>query len=541
MLKHLFINNIILIETADIRFEEGLNVISGETGSGKSAVMDALRLVIGERADTSIIRKGSEKGVVDARFDIDGLPAVKALLDESGIDHQDGEELIIRREINASGKSRAFINNQSAQITLLKKLGELLMDVMEQHANQRLLSIENHRHLIDLFGNLEKKGNAFSRSWEEENRIRCALEELVKGEAQRLRDIEVCRMELEEIQEAGVKEGEDEQLFAEYTLLSSSGELAQHADSILQALMGEKFSALAALSRQRASFEQLRTVDPTLDDAAKAFNDALIELEEVANTLRNYQSRIDHNPARAEAINQRLTAISRLKRKYGPEASDIIEYEKTASERLHQMENADTQIDALKEELEVLAQQNDLLAKELSAERKKCALAFEKGIVKELRALNMPKVEFEVEFTPQKRSRTGDDRIEFFLIPNTGEHRIPIRECASGGELSRLMLALQTLLAGKEHTPTLIFDEIDANIGGETAVIVGEKLKEISSKHQVLCITHFPQVATYAHHHLQIFKTEVAGRTHTMIKHLDEESRRSELIRMHGGTKIAVD
>lgn len=537
MLKQLHISNIILIESAEIHFEKGLNVLSGETGSGKSAIMDALSLAAGERTDIGLIRKGAERAVVEAIFDIDHIPSVSEALDEAGIDHRKGEELIIRREINASGKSRAFINSQLAQIGLLRKVSCDLLDIIGQHANQRLLSTDQHRKIVDIYGGLESKRNVFSQSWDEENAIKHQLNGLITTEAQRLRDIEVCRMEIEEIQNAALKDGEDEELFSEYSLLTNAGDLARNVNEVSQALSGEKNSILATLSKQRMNLENLRRIDPSLEETVKSYENALLELQEIAYTLRNYQSRIEHNPDRADQINERLTLINRLKRKYGSTVADIQTYLKQSQEKLHSLENADVQIEELKTRLKDIEQKNNLLCKDLSESRKQTAKHLEKMLIKELRALNMPKVEFIVEIIEQKRTRSGDDHIEFFLIPNIGEHRIPIKDCASGGELSRLMLALQTILAGKEQIPTLIFDEIDANIGGETAVVVGEKLKEISHKHQVLCITHFPQVASQAHHHLQISKTERKGRTVSNVKLLDVEARREELDRMLGGKR----
>lgn len=244
------------------------------------------------------------------------------------------------------------------------------------------------------------------------------------------------------------------------------------------------------------------------------------------------------NPERIQEINERLSLISRLKRKYGSSLQEIQLYQQTSQDRLTRLQNADEMIETLRSQLSLVEEENNKTCQQLHELRKASALKFEKAIVKQLRALNMPKVEFHVVMTPQKRNHFGDDHVEFYLTPNVGEHRIPIKECASGGKLSRLMLALQTLLAGKEQIPTMIFDEIDANIGGETAVVVGEKLSEIGLKHQVLCITHFHQVAKHAAHHLQISKKEIEGRTVTLVKTLDEEGREREFARMLGSKAV---
>lgn len=536
MLKQLRISNIILIESQQIDFSSGLNIISGETGSGKSAIMNSINLISGDRADSSLLRSGAEKGIVEAFFDIDKLPEVEKVLNDSGIDHETGEELILRREILSSGKSRAFINNQAAQITLLKKLGSYLLDITGQHANQRLFSLDQHRVILDTFGEAEEACQAFGKSWDKENKIHEELDELIRGESQRLRDIEVCRMELEELEEANLKANEEEDLFSEYALLFNAEERACRVNEITHSLSNDRNAILAILNRQKINFDQLVKIDPALGELAKSYENALIELQEVAHSIRNYSTHIEHNPERANEVNQRLSLINRLKRKYGQNIEDINDYKKKIKLKLETLEKADTKIEELQKACKEIEEQNNKLALELTFLRKTMAQKLEKTVVQHLRNLNMPKVEFITEVTEQKRTCFGNDRIEFFLIPNVGEHKISVRECASGGELSRLMLAIQTVLSGKQQTPTLIFDEIDANIGGETATIVAEKLKEIGQKHQVLCVTHFPQVAKQADHHLQISKEEHKGRTLTVVTSLHDEARERELGRMLGLT-----
>lgn len=535
MLKELRIKNIVLIETAEISFCSGFNVLSGESGSGKSAIMNALNLIAGERSDAGLVRRGAEKGVIEAIFDIDQLPLLIPVLHQAGIDHDDGNELLIRREIFASGKSRAFINNQAAQISLLRQVSDNLFEIIGQHANQKLLSLDYHRQTLDLYGSLQKDAQRFALRWEEESRTRQELEQLISSESQRLREIEVCQMEIEELNDAGLKDGEEEQVFAEYTQLSNADDLAQKVSEINRVLTGEKTAVLAHLTRQKTIFEQLLRLDPSLKEVSTSYSNALVELQEVAHLLRNYEHRIEHNPERVSLLNERLALITRLKRKYGATIEEVNAYLKQSKERLALLENADASIEILQEKAKSLTEECNMLSIALTAQRKQAAKNLEKAVVQHLRALNMPKVEFIVEVSPQKRCRNGDDKIEFYLIPNVGEHRVSLRECASGGELSRIMLALQALLAGREQTPTLVFDEVDANIGGETAAVVGEKLREIGSQHQVLCITHFPQVAKLAKHHLHIFKQEVEGRTITLVESLDDKTRKKELSRMLGG------
>jgi DNA repair protein RecN (Recombination protein N) len=534
MLKQLRIKNIILIESAEIDFAEGFNVLSGETGSGKSAIMNAIRLTAGERAETGIIRKGADKGVVEAVFDIKGLVEVENLLELSGIDREEGAELYIRREIFATGKSRAFINHQLAQLSLLRALSTHLIHLVGQHANQDLLSLDRHRELLDLFGNIKEEVAAFSTSWEEENALQNELEQLINNEAQRLREMEVCHRVLEELEEAHLKVGEEEELFSEYTLLTHAEELGTKVQEVCQVLDGEKAALLPHLNRQQHVVGYLASLDPALKDLSEAFHNAVLELQEVASALTLYQSRLEYNPVRTSEINERLKLITRLKKKYGPTVEDMQSFAEESKKKLQVLENADNRIEELKDKLELVKTKNNQRASQLSDSRRKAAVRLAAALKKELCSLNMPKVDFQIDIHPSKRNRYGDDKIEFFLLPNLGERRISIKDCASGGELSRVMLSLQTVLSDKQRIPTLIFDEVDSNIGGATAAIVGEKLKAIGKDLQVLCITHFPQVAQHADYHLQISKKVVGDRTVTFVNLLDASTRKQELARMTG-------
>lgn len=534
MLKELHIQNIVLVESAKLAFGSGFNVLSGESGSGKSAIMHSLDLIGGSRSDASLLRRGEEKGSVEAIFDIDQLPSLLHLLDQCGIDHEIGSDLIVRREISSSGKSRAFINHQSVQLTLLRQVTDLLYDMSGQHANQRLLSLDYHRQCLDLFGDLQDYVLKFSKSWEEENQLRSELDALIQSEAQRAREIEICKREIEEIRESNIREGEEEEAFQEYTRLCNADELAQKSGEINRIFSGEKSGVLPSLNRLKSLLDQLVPLAPSLKDTATAFETAWIELQEVSHTLRNFEIHIEHDPQRADQLNSRLEQLAKLKRKYGSTVEEILSYLKDTEQKLLKLEKADENIEKLQIELEELSKKNNKLSQDITKLRQSTAKKFEKGLVEHLRSLNMSKAEFSVKITPQKRTRYGDDKIEFFLTPNVGESEISLRECASGGELSRTLLSIQVLLAGKEKTPTLIFDEIDANIGGETATVVGQKLVALAKNHQVLCITHFAQVASQATHHLRIAKKEIQGRTHTIIEYLCEDTKKEELDRMMG-------
>lgn len=537
MLKHLRIQNVILVEDASISFSSGLNIISGETGSGKSAIMHGLSLAIGERTDSSIIRKGCEKGVVEAVFELDQLD-LTALLMEGGIDHEEGQDLVVRRELAVSGKSRVFINNQAAQLSFLRKLGQFLAKIVSQHANLSLYSVDYHRQVVDLFGDHLPLLSQYQSSFQQETLLRNRLEALIQQESQRLREIEISLREQEELEDARIKEGEDEELFAEYTFLVNAEELSEKIGEINQGLSGERQAVISNLVRQKQLLDSLVQYDVQLKDTAQAFKEALTELQEISHTLRNYQSRLHYDANRLNEVNERLTQLNKLKRKYGSSVEEMLNYLKQTKAKLEHLQNADLEIEALQLKLVETENETNQLSKELTDKRRVSAEKLQKELTNQLHSLNMPKAMFEVQLTAQKRNVEGDDRIEFFLHPNVGEHRIALKDGASGGEISRVLLALQTLLAGKERPSSLIFDEVDANIGGETAAIIGEKLRAISQQHQVICITHFPQVASHAHYHLQISKEEREGRTVTLVRELTSESRPRELARMAGKSEV---
>ena len=317
------------------------------------------------------------------------------------------------------------------------------------------------------------------------------MEQWIQSAAQRVREIEICQREIEELEDAALREGEEEELFAEYTRLSHADELAGHIQSLIQLLTHDQKGVVPLMNRNRAIFEKMVQIDPALSESAGSYQNVLAELQELSYTLEKGLGRCESQPERTAEINDRLASINRLKRKYGSTVAEMRAYLKASQAKLAQLEQVDEAIDSLRSELEALQKKNQDLASALTEKRKKAAKTLSKELTLLLRPLNMPKAEFEVDVTGQSRSASGDDRVEFFLLPNVGEKRLAIKEFASGGELSRLLLALQTLLAGKQHLPTLVFDEIDANIGGTTATVVGETLRQLGRHIQVIAITHF--------------------------------------------------
>ncbi len=523
MLKTLRIHNIILIEMAELDFELGFTVLTGETGAGKSAILKALGLVLGDRADSRLVRKGEAKARVEALFEIGDLPGVTDLLDEAGIECED-DELLIRRELTSSGKSRAYINNAMAQTGLLKRLGNLLIDLVGQHANLRLSSPEYQCDVLDLYGGLLEKRANFAEQWQQLRTKEKELAALVAGEAERLRELNRLQVEVEELTTAAVKEGEEETLFAEYSRLANSEELNGGLGRVVDGLQE------LTLSHLRETLAQCASLDAALKPQVEALTSAHLELQEVGHELRAYQSRLESSPGRLEQVNDRLCLLTTLQKKYGTVSTYLSE----ATIRLGSLESADMRIEELNQEVAALSATVDHAATALTKARKKSGKTLETELTEQLQPLNMEGARFEVKIAAESRTARGDDAIEFLFSPNMGEGSVPIRSCASGGELSRVLLALKTTLAGLELTPTLVFDEIDANIGGQTGALVGKKIKAIADKRQVLCITHLPQVAREADHHFHICKQESDGRTHSTVTQLGKGRREVELTRMIG-------
>lgn len=526
MLKSVRIENIVLIDAAQIPFEKGLNILSGETGAGKSAVMKGLHLLAGEKGDPKLIRHGKEKGVVEALFEPSQDHPVWEILERSGLSFETDAPLLLRREISTSGKSRAFVNHQMATLALLKEMGEALFDIASQHASQKLSSEGYQRATLDSWGALEGEIQAFAKSWEEEKRLKEELEALTMGEASRLREIEVCRREIEEIEHARLTPEDEEPLFQRFAELATSEERFSKTEQILADL---NQSSAWRLTQQK--LEALSEIDPALKPLSELFCQINIELGELTYSLGQYQSRILFNPEQRDRLDDRLKVVSQLKKKYGSTVHEILTWQKERGARLENLLKSDDRIDELKEKLNELTEKNRALAMALSQKRRKSALSLAQKITEELQLLNMAKAEFFIDVEPALRNKYGEDRVRFLFRPNLGSPKIEVKEAASGGELARILLAIKTLLSG---TSLLIFDEVDANIGGKTARLLGEKLQELGRHTQVIAITHFPQVAAHADHHLQVQKIEENGKSSSVIRPLSIGERKIELDRMVG-------
>ena len=538
MLRSLHIQNLMLVERVDISFQNGFNVITGETGSGKSALITALRLLLGARADSQAMRSGCSKGAVEATFDVDALEDVREVLAETGIEHPSGEMLIIRRELSRSGKSRSFVNNQNAQLAVLQKLGPLLAHHVGTFASQSLKSLDRHRDILDTFADLHDEVQHFSQLWDQLGTAKRQLAVLKAQEAERLREIDNLQRDLEEIDQASLRENEEDELVQESQRLTHVERLAEGVRELISSLSHGEQSLVSRLSRQQGALEQLCSLDSELGNLAPSLNTAYLELQELSHSLQSYQSELSPDPNRLDDVDDRLAMISRLKRKYGGSLEAVCSYRQQADERLTALHDTDSDIATLESQVTELGQQADKIASQLTSKRKMAAKQLSKALQGQIRELNMPQAQIELELRKVSRHSRGDDEVECFLSPNPGEPRVAVREHASGGELARVLLAIKTLLADKESYPTLIFDELDANIGGQTAVVVGEKLKEISENHQILCITHFPQLARQGDQHIAIRKEVRGDRTVTEVETITGQALEEELLRMQGAHTV---
>ena len=545
MLTDLTIKNFAIIDQIHAQFGPGLNALTGETGAGKSILVDAINLLLGSRASSEMIRTGQEEASVEAFVDLgegEGTP----LLENLGLEQAEGLQL--RRIIHQSGKSRSFLNGTAITLHILEALGEGLIQIYGQHEHQHFLDPSRHIDILDHSGGLLEARSRFQELFASWTKTVSELAELTSRQKQRAERMEFLAFQSGEISRAGLKVGEDEELAAERSRLVHAEKLHSLAHFGVEVLYGESGSAV---ERLKATLQRLREgvkVDPALAPLAASVESILFQSEDVASSLRAYREKIYFDPKRLETIESRLDELTKLKKKYGPTLADILAYrEKIDGERksLGGLEERISDLEKITAEEQARA---GTLARQLSKKRKEAASDLASKLEKELSSLGMKKVRFQIKVDSEggglgeeDRPRLNDkgmDRVEFLLSPNPGEDLKPLAKIASGGELSRIMLAMKRIFAEESLVKTLIFDEVDAGIGGGIAEIVGRKLKEISRHHQVFCITHLPQIACFADTHYKIIKKESGGKTYVEVKRLSDEERLEEVARMLGGLKI---
>lgn len=541
MLQNIKIQNFALIESASIPFEPGLNVLSGETGAGKSIVLEAISLLLGGRAHTETIRTGAEEAVVEGLFDLSELPWLKDRLRESGIDCED-DALLIKRTINKSGKNRIFMNGGNATLSMLSSVCEDLVDLCGQHEHQSLFKANVQLDLLDRFAGTTAVRDQVQSQFLRAQSLREEWESLKRKEEERIQRLDFIRFQIEELREAALQPGEDEALSQEKKLLQSSEQRTQLAGQIDSALDGDE-GALQALKLALNKARQLAQIDDGVEELRGALERGLLEVEEASRTVSGYLSRMDASPERLEEVQGRLSLMINLKRKYGATIEDVIANQEKLTLEADLLANLSTRLDSLEGEYETERRKAVDLADMLFQKRKKGADAFMKAVAKELKELRMQDaelriaLEFSEELSTWGRESLGTG-VELQVQTNLGEGMKPIQKIVSGGELSRLMLAIRRVIADKGGIGVYLFDEIDAGLGGQTAFTVGKKLKSVAEFNQVLCITHVPQVACFADHHLSISKQVLKGRTVTEVSVLAKEGRREEIARMLGSEKL---
>jgi DNA repair protein RecN (Recombination protein N) len=549
MLKELNIKNIAIIDQLQVEFTPGLNVLTGETGAGKSIVVDALNLALGERASGDLIRTGCQEASVEAAFELNGRSTkeIAALLDEQGISINTGEDLIVRRVLSSSGKNKVYINGSLANLATLATLGANLADIHGQHEHQSLLSIDRQMEMLDSFGGLDELLGAVGGFYRRLQDTRKKLAELQIGERDRAQREEMLRFQKNEIEAAMLKPGEDEDLANEQKVLANSEKLAAVSAMVDETLFSSDDSVLVNLKKAINGLNDIIEIDGKLKGAVELCESARAQIEEAAREIASYRERVEFDPQRLEQIGDRLDLIQKFKKKYGNTIAEIIEFGAKASTELDRMERSTEEIENLKSEIQAVKFELTDKSNELTKKRGAAARELEKKVEAELAHLGMQKTAFSVKITQEdggdtldghKISHRGADCIEFLIAPNPGEEPKPLAKIASGGELSRIMLALKTVLVAGDSIPTLVFDEVDAGIGGAVAEEVGKKLKHVASKRQVFCITHLPQIASMADSHYGVAKSVKEDRTHTEVRLLNEKERVDEVARMLGGKTI---
>ncbi len=540
MLRELTIKNVAVIDEVTVTFVPGLNVLTGETGAGKSILIDALQLVLGARGSDDLLRSGAEEAVVEAAFDASRGSPVVALLEAEGIATEAGEFLILRRHLFRDGKSKAYANGRLTSAATLRALAEHLVDIHGQHPGQPLLDPRRHRELLDAYAGLDDEARSYRDRFVRWQALRREREILLQAERQRVERTDLLEFQRREIEAARLEAGEEEALTAEQAILSNHERLFAAVEAAFQTLEESDEALLACLGVATGRVREAAAIDPRLRDVLEALETGAVHLREAARGLRDYRGRIEFDPQRLDAIETRLHEIGKLKRKYGGTIGEALAHLDRVRSDLTALERSEARLVELDQSLSHTQRELASRAERLSAARHRVAHKLQEAILAELRELGMTRATFEVRVTQAATGEAvlgphGTDEVEFLISPNPGEPLKPLHRIASGGELSRLMLAIRVILAAADMTPTIVFDEVDAGIGGSMAETVGRKLMTASHQHQVLCVTHLPQIACFADRHVAVSKRSLRDRTQTTVQILDGTERPQELARMLGG------
>ena len=536
--------NYAVVERVRVRFHPGLNLLTGETGSGKSIVVDALGLVLGGRASAEMVRSDTDRARISAIFEAPRQPACQALLEHAGVPVEDGE-LLIEREVLAGGKSRAFLGNRPVTAALLRELAPFLGDIHGQHEQQQLFSPDSQLELLDEFANLDHAREQVAGLFHRWNQVQRELAELEKSEQEKLRLADLWSFQRKEIDAASLKSGEDAELENERLVLKNVARLQENADAAYSALYDSPESASAQVRAALKKLEDLCRIDTSLAQTLETLKSAAIGVDEASFAIRDYLDRLEADPDRLENVESRLALIDKLKRKYGSSLAEVLSFLDNVREQIAAVESAGERKAKLELELAQSSEAYRHAAASLTKQRKSAAEKLARKVMGELGALALENAIFRIDVESANWSAHGADRAEFLISANAGEEPRPLDKVASGGELSRIALALKTSTgraARSNSVPrTLVFDEIDSGIGGGVAEAVGRRLKKLSASNQVLCVTHLAQVAGFADHHYFVEKREVKGRTIAEIEELTGAARTREIGRMLSGQRVTPE
>ena len=535
MLSLLHIENIAVIESADISFDRGFNVLTGETGAGKSIVIDAISAILGERAYRDMIRTGTTKASVRAVFT--DVPELGWFAD-NGVEYD--SETVIQREIHLDGKNVCRVNGSLVSVSILRKLGIQLINIHGQHDSASLFDEDNHLTFLDAFADNDAIRADYAEKYEAVSRLRREIDRISMDEGEKLRRMETLKFQINEIEKAELEAGEDEELEARRKILQNAEKLSDGMDEAVECLYGgdDSDGAAGLLAQAEHALARLSRFTDAYAVLHEKVADLMYQVQDAAEEVRDARDDLSYSADELEQIESRLDKIHRLRRKYGVTCADILEYLEKAKKELDEIEFADDHVERLKKKLKKAEKEAWDAAGILRKNRQETARSMSERILMELAQLDMPRVQFEVQFTELDLTSNGADSVAFYMSANAGEALKPMSKVASGGELARIMLAMKNVLAEKDQVNTLIFDEVDTGVSGRAAQKVAEKLRSVAAHKQVLCVTHLPQLAALANTHLLIAKSERDGRTFTSVTPLDIEGRKRELARIIGGANI---
>jgi DNA repair protein RecN (Recombination protein N) len=552
MLRSFFVKDYALIKESKVEFDKGLNIITGETGAGKSILVDAMNLILGDRASSEVIREGSEKAVVEGIFDVESNKKIKNILTENKIEFY--PELIVRREISLKGTNRNFINDTPVQLSLIKEVGDLLVDLHGQHEHQSLLRNETHIDYLDQFAGTEDYLRNYKWLHKSLSKLKEELKTLKENNSQLIQSREVLLFQLKEINGVSPYEGEEDEIDSSLTIMENSERLLELTNEIYGGLFESEAAIYDSLVKIKNALSELSQIEKKFDPLVHEFESAVAMIKDVSEEVRNYNSKIEMDPNELEKLRERLHALNMLKKKYGGSVKAVLEHKQRIENELKEMDNSGINISELEEKLKKVEESTAKAAIKLSQLRKNSVKKVEKEVRAILDFLGISNSEFNVKIENNisedeedyllidnkkyEYNSSGYDNVEFYISTNLGESPKPLAKIASGGEISRVMLALKTILAKSDKLPILIFDEIDTGISGQIAAKVGQAMKSLAENHQIIAITHLPQIAGLADHHFVVQKEIIGERVVSSMRELDHEKRIFEVAKLLSGENI---